>query len=314
MNGRNLKSSNPKTQIVTSLKKQPMPCALALGMFDGVHLGHRRVISETLSQKGLLSAALTFKTNEQKPLKKQNQPYIMTFENRVNMLCSMGLDMLFALNFDEIKQLSAEEFVKDILSLTLNAKIVCCGEDFRFGKNASGDINTLKELCKPLGIEVRVVPKLMDSNLPISSTRIRKYLKDGDIKAANRLLGYCYYIKGEVIYGNRLGRTINCPTVNQKISPNICQLKFGVYASYAIINGKKYPAITNIGVKPTVNEGNKPLAETHIIGIDKDLYGDIIRIELFDFIREEKRFGSFEELAGQILSDINTVKSLTDKK
>ena len=146
-----------------------------------------------------------------------------------------------------------------------------------------GDVALLQKLGEELGITVEVVSPELEDGYPVSSTRIRQCLLDGDIPKANRLLGYRYFIEGTVVYGKQLGRTMECPTINQELSPNTCIPKFGVYVSTTNIDGKEYPSITNVGKKPTIQGDRMPLAETHIIGIDRHLYGQTLRVTLYRF-------------------------------
>ncbi|MGI5958506.1 MAG: bifunctional riboflavin kinase/FAD synthetase [Massiliimalia sp.] len=282
--------------------------AVALGMFDGVHRGHRRVIEAAVSYEGLSAAVLTFTTNHQRPSKKMHQRDILTIDGRISMLEKLPVDRVYLPDFDSFKSMTPDQFITEILHKTLNAKAVCCGEDFRFGRNASGNVNYLKRFCDQLGIQVTVVPPLLDHRAPISSTRIRQALQDGDIPTANRLLGYSYFIEGEVIYGRQLGRQINCPTINQALDSKICIPKYGVYVSTTRVDGVDYPSITNIGVKPTIEGDRMPLAETHVIGINQMLYGRVLRVTLYQFIRSEERFDSIEELSHSIHRDIHTAK------
>jgi riboflavin kinase/FMN adenylyltransferase len=222
----------------------------------------------------------------------------------------LGIKYIYSPDFMNFKNLTAEEFVTLVLCDKLSAEYVISGEDFRFGAGASSGVNELIRLCKKHGIEVIIVPPVMQDGLKISSTIIREYIRNGEIKAANRLLGYEFQLKLPVTYGNRIGRTINFPTINQYLPKRQVIPKYGVYASRAEYDGRIYSAITNIGVKPTVGSNNMPLAETHIIGFDNDLYGETVTIYLIDFIRPECKFGSIEELSKQIKLDIQAANKI----
>ncbi len=284
---------------------------VALGLFDGVHLGHKKVLDYAISHKDEKNVILfTFTTKNDRPKKKIAQKDIFDIYTKLHILSDYDIDSIYIPDFDAIKSLSAYEFVKTILFKKLNAKILCCGEDFKFGYKASANVQDLIEICSEFFIDVKVIDaKLCKDNKQISSTRIRQALSNGDIKLVNELLGYDYFIFSEIIYGRQLGRTIDCPTINQKFSANLVIPKYGVYISETEIGGKNYPSITNIGVKPTVDDDNTPLAETHIIGIDKNLYGKKVKVKLKKFIRAEQKFADINELSMRIKHDIQKSKT-----
>ncbi|WP_077533148.1 bifunctional riboflavin kinase/FAD synthetase [Massiliimalia massiliensis] len=284
--------------------------AVALGMFDGVHLGHKQVIMTAAAhQENLRVAVLTFLARSDRPDKKAYQKDILTAESRIDRLAKLPVQAVYMPKFEQIRKMEAEEFVNQVLCDILHAKIICCGEDYRFGRNASGDVSLLTELAAQIGARVEVVPPYLDHGKPVSSTRIRLCLAEGDIDTVNRLLGYCYFISGKVIYGRQLGRQLGCPTINQELDSFICLPRFGVYISSTEIDGIAYPSITNIGIKPTIEGERQPLAETHIIGIERDLYGCKLKVKLHQFIRGEKKFDSLEQLSGRMHHDINEAKN-----
>lgn len=296
-------------QIFYNFQKLRRPSAVALGMFDGVHLGHQKVIRAAAASPGELAVTvLTFTTLHARPEKKSSQKDILSLGGKLDRLETLGVEYVYVPDFDSIKNLEAQDFVSYILKDRLNAKVVCCGEDFRFGKKAAGDVDFLIKSCQSYGIEVQVISAQMDGDSPVSSTRIRRSLMEGDICSANRLLGYPYFIKGIVIYGKQIGRTIGCPTLNQEIPEGNCIPKFGVYASTTLLDGVAYPSITNIGTKPTIKGERLPLAETHVIGIDRILYGQEVTVNLYKFIRGETKFESLGELSSHIQNDIKTAK------
>lgn len=289
---------------------------VALGFFDGVHIGHRAVIDVAVNSKkdGLSACIFSFTIHSETPDKKNGAKEIQTPVMKLKTFDKIGADYVYMPDFSDFKNLSPEEFIDEVLIKLLNAKKLCCGSDFRFGHFAKGDAEFLKEYCAKKGIETIIVTKLLDNGEDISSTRIRNYLADGDIKSANRLLGRPFSFSYEVIHGHKLGRTINIPTINQQFD-DLCVIpKFGVYASYVVLNGKKYPSVTNIGVKPTVETHKiKPLAETYIIGIDEDLYGEEIEVALLDFLREEKKFSGIGELKSAINENAKQAKDIFNK-
>lgn len=277
--------------------------AVALGLFDGVHLGHKKVIDMAVKNKNYKSAVLTFTTKKDRPTKKLQQKDILTVNQRLSCLESLNVDYVYIPDFDDIKNLTPKQFINNILQDVINAKIIYCGQDFRFGKNAVGDVTLLNKICKDIGIEVFVVGQEYYKDEVISATNIRKFIQQGQIDKANELLGYNYFIEEVVKHGYHIGRTIKFPTINQELSENICLPKFGVYISSVDINGKMYKSITNIGVKPTITGKRKPLAETHIIDFNGDLYGQKLKVKLYKFVRIERKFDSIDGLKKEISQD-----------
>ncbi|HAN43873.1 MAG TPA: hypothetical protein DCP97_00635, partial [Ruminococcaceae bacterium] len=220
------------------------PTAVALGFFDGVHLGHQRVIQNTIDckDKGLSSCVFTFSVDHEAPASKAGFKILSTDTLKAQILENMGVEFMFCPTFEEIKNLTPEQFVADILKNTLSAQCVACGDDFHFGIKASAGVKELKELCAQHNIMVNVIGPVQEDGLNISSSRIRDYIKQGNIKKANKLLGRPYTIDFEVIQGQRLGRTMSFPTINQKLPEVYVMPKFGVYASAALIHGKMYPS------------------------------------------------------------------------
>ncbi len=280
--------------------------SVALGLFDGIHLGHRKVLELALknTEKGLIPAVFTFE-----PHTVLNKPtgfggYIYTAAEKLRILKNMEFDCVHSPDFGDICELSGEEFARNILVGRMNAAYVCCGNNFRFGKNASCGISELRELGKKYGFEIHVAEdEFLDEEI-VSSGRIRQLLASGDIAQANRLLCVPYAVSAEVVTGAALGRTIGFPTANQLFEENQLVPKFGVYKAETEIYGVTYKAMTNIGIKPTVNYGGKPLAETYISGFSGDIYGRTIQVKLLKFIRSEKKFGSVDELKKQISEDL----------
>lgn len=284
--------------------------AVALGYFDGLHLGHIGVISAALSQSGLKSAVFTFNCDTTLP-KFARREDIISFENKRELLAKIGVDYLYAPDFAAVSELSAEEFVRDILVGRLNAGFACCGTNFRFGKNGSGTPELLEEIGKKYGMRALTVEDVCHEGVMISSTHIRELIRNGEIEKANELLGYelCYRLP--VVWGNQIGKTLLFPTINQIIPDTNVIPRFGVYKSFTEIDGKFLRSITNIGIKPTIDDrrdGNGAVMETHIIGYDGFLYGQRISVSLCSFIRPEKKFSGIAELKAQIAADIEAAK------
>ena len=290
--------------------------AAALGMFDGVHIGHIGVINSVLGQvnrgrqENLSPAVFTFRT-----LYKSGGS-ILPYKMKFDMLKAAGVKTVYSSDFESVRDLSAEEFVRRILIGKMNCKHVSCGWNFRFSKNAGADSEDLRRICSKHGIEVCIVPPVEVDGAAVSSTRIRTAIRGGDISSANRMLGYDLTYELEVVEGAKLGRTLGFPTINQ-IIPELCVLpKFGVYKSRVLIDKVTYNGVTNIGVKPTVDNNLTPLPlplpliETHVPGFNTDIYGQTVRVSLLEFIREEKKFSSTHELKSQICADVAGVKEI----
>lgn len=279
--------------------------AVALGYFDGLHLGHVGVISAALTQPGLKPAVFTFNCDTTLP-KFRGPEDIISFENKRELMEKMGVKYLYAPDFAEVCTLPDEEFVKKILIDRLNAGFACCGRSFRFGKGGCGTPERLSEIGAKYGMRVEVVQDVCQDGQIISSTRIREHIRRGEIEQANKLLGYELWYRLPVIKGNEIGRTISFPTINQIIPDTNIIPRYGVYKSYVEIDGKQYHGVTNIGVKPTVqnrSDGTGAVMETNIIGFDGDLYGQNIAVALVRFIRPEVKFSGLEELKQQIARD-----------
>lgn len=287
----------------TNHSGQPFVAA-ALGLFDGVHLGHRSVIAAAASLG--VCHAVTFSAETMPQKQEKSLRYIYDTRQKQKLLEESGADSVTALDFSSYSMLDGLTFCQKILCERLHTNAVVCGEDYRFGYRAACDTEDLRRFGEMLGFQTIIVPKLCDkSEQPISSSRIRVLLEEGEMITANRLLGTDYTVYSEVIRGNALGRTMGFPTANQALKPFQCVPKRGVYASVAEIDGMEIPAITNIGLRPTVTETEKrPLAETHLLGWNGELSGKMLTVRLSRFLRAERKFSGFDELAAQIRTDI----------
>lgn len=297
----------------------------ALGFFDGLHMGHAEVIGSAVrcaAELDLKPAVFTFGNSEKntKLPKMKTGGNILSSEQKLLMLKDMGVETVYSPDFSEIKDLSPEEFISQVLEKRLSAAAVSCGYDFHFGKGGQGDALLLKKQCDEKGIIVNIIPAVNVNGIVVSSSAVRALIRSGDIMTANKMLGYELYYTLPVLYGKRIGNTLGAPTVNQQIPAGNVVPGYGVYKSRAVVKGKSYPAVTNIGLRPTVtgnaeSEGMAalPLMETHIIGYDADdLYGEVIHVFLTRFIRAEKRFGGIEELKQQIKKDIDMSLNIGD--
>ncbi|MBR3971680.1 MAG: bifunctional riboflavin kinase/FAD synthetase [Ruminococcus sp.] len=284
------------------------PTAVALGRFDGVHPAHKAVISAAASNSlGLEGAVFTFSDNPNK----STSFVLSTQEEKYELIKECGIKHLVSADFDSVRNLSAEEFVDKILCNCLNAKAVFCGYNYRFGKGACADVNTLSTLCKDRGIILTVIDEITLDNSVISSTAIRKLLSQGEIKKASLLLGRPYSIKGKIIHGNAIGRTIETPTLNIDVHKEKLLPRFGVYATLAHIEGKTFKAVTNIGLKPTVGS-DSPTVEAYLLEVKGDFYNKDCKIELVDFLRPEEKFSNLSELKSAISRDIEKAKHVLE--
>ena len=274
----------------------------ALGCFDGVHIGHRSLIDTVVNDKsGLVPAIWTFSA----PL---TFPYIETVEKRLNLCGEYGIKFAFCEEYEDLKRMTPREFVK-YLAEEMNVAHIVCGEDFRFGKDRAGDVEVLRHECDLFGVALTVKSPVMANiygeTVKVSSTVIKKLIQNGDVEIANKLLGRPFTLKGVVINGNKIGRTISVPTVNQSLPKMRISPRFGVYDSVFKVNGVSYPSVTNIGVRPTVNKNEDNITcETHIIGESLDLYGMIVEVEFRRFNRPEEKFANLADLKAQIKRDI----------
>ena len=280
------------------------PRAVALGVFDGLHIGHRAVISAVCgvrhaeAKAPFLTSCVLSLTDVPK-----SHPRLTDDAEIDRVAETLGVDEWLSVPFADVCHLSPDAFVTDILHRRLHAQVVCCGDNYRFGHGGEGTADTLAALCRPLGITVRVIPSVEVDGAPVSTTRILSALETGDIATVRRLSGRPYRLVQTVSHGNHLGRTWGFPTVNQ-VWPDTALPRFGVYASLVVIDGVCHRAVTNVGIHPTVRGGAPhPLAETWIEDFDREIYGQTVTVELVRFLRDEQRFDTPEQLLAQIEAD-----------
>ena len=283
---------------------------IALGFFDGVHLGHRAVIGACKKDSGgLPCVVLTFRESPARVLGKAAPPLLSPNPRKAQLLEKAGADEVIFADFAALKDMTPGEFVRKILRGCLNARRVYCGFNYRFGKNGSGDTAALKELCGAHGISVSVCEPVSCGGEQISSSLIRRRIASGEIERANEMLGYRYAVEGEIGSGAQVGSAIGFPTVNIPIAGGVVTPFCGVYASNIIIGGESCRGATNIGVHPTVGAKEQPLCETFLLDFEGgDLYGRHATCELISFIRPEKRFDSLEALTAQIEKDCEIIR------
>lgn len=282
----------------------------ATGFFDGVHKGHRKVLSElcrVAAEEGKRSAVITFWPHPRNVLQQDasNLRLLNSLDEKERLVKDLGVDDFITIPFSrEFSKLSTKEFLETYLKERYNVSTLIIGYDHRLGNNVNQTQKEMMDTARSLGIGVvRVEEFLIDDNI-ISSTKIRKLLEEGNIESANEFLGYNYELNGVVVSGQRLGRTIGFPTANMKLYNPLKALPGnGVYAVWAEVFGQKYMGMCNIGTRPTVADSSERTIETYILDFDEDIYGLDLKIKIVGKIRDEKKFTSLEMLKGQLERD-----------
>ena len=277
-----------------------------IGTFDGIHIGHQKILNSLArfaGENSLKSVVITFDPHPRKIINKKNSiGLINTIEEKKEKLKTLGIDYLIVQKFDEkFSETEANKFV-EILKNNINIKKLIVGYDHRFGKNRNADINDLKKYGKELNFEVIEIDALEIEEVNISSTKIRSAIKDGNIQLANSYLGYNFFLGGEVVKGHSRGKELGFPTANLKIDKDKIIPKNGVYLVKSKIDHQDIYGMMNIGYNPTFNNKSKKI-ETHFFNLNKNLYGKIIKIELLEYIREEKRFETVDDLIQRLKLD-----------
>ncbi len=277
--------------------------AIALGTFDGIHIGHKAVLERAVNS-GYTPVAVTFAVPP-KVFMGQASGCIMTPMQKKAALRKIGFKKVVFLDFNNVKNMTAKDFLDEITG-KYNCKEIDCGFNFRFGTNAEGDTEFLQRYADAHGIKLSVMPPVYDGEEIVSSTEIRAFLQDGQTEKANKLMlepfGFCAVI----VHGDARGRTIGFPTVNQMYPKDLVRVKYGVYKTHITIDGSVYNGITNIGVRPTY-ETEYVSAETYIINFSGDVYGKTADLRLVRFLRPEQKFDSLDELKNAINNDVKTV-------
>ncbi|MBR6230892.1 MAG: bifunctional riboflavin kinase/FAD synthetase [Lachnospiraceae bacterium] len=291
--------------------EQKIQTVVTLGKFDGVHRGHQKLLNEVFEiagEQGLETCVFTFSVLPQAKLMHKKSMTILSNSERRDLLEEMGTDILIECPFtDAIRKMEPEEFVQSILVDRLKCRAAVVGTDFRFGKDRAGTPETLAEAGKKLGIEVRVIEKLMYGDREISSTFIREELVKGDIRKVNSLLGYPFYVEGYVVHGEHNGTKIGFPTANLKPDEHKILPPNGVYETETAVSGECFRSITNIGTRPTLG-GHNISIETNIPGFEGDIYGEFMKVRFIRLMRPERKFAGLEELKEQIAKDIGSLR------
>ena len=288
---------------------------VALGMFDGVHLGHRALLSraaEVAHANGDEAVAFTY-TNHPRELFTGSFDYICTPAQRETLIRDCGCDRVDSIPFDHTFAAMEPEAFLDWLCARYHGAVsaIVAGYDYRFGAGAKGDPAMLRALCQARGIESVVIDEVDVNGLPCASTRVREAILSGDLETATLLLGRPHVLCGTIVHAKALGRQFDCPTANLSGGSQILP-RDGVYATVAVLDGACYDAVTNIGTNPTVG-GTARTVETHVIGQDLDLYGKRIGVAFFARLRDERRFASREALFSQIRADAQTAKKVLEE-
>ena len=292
---------------------------IALGFFDGVHLGHKALFTRTCEiakKRGAQAAVFTFDSHPTDVLTGEAVPLITDTQAREHLIRMVGgIDEIIMQAFDtDFAALSWEGFV-ELLKNEYGAVHFVCGYDFRFGKNGAGDVLRLKEKCTQLGLGLDVIAPVKIDGMPVCSTHIRKLLLAGKMEQASAFLGHPHVLMGEVVPGKKLGRKIGAKTVNLHFSTGVIVLPKGVYATKVTLSdGAQYLAATSIGTRPTVEQAGDMTIESHLLDFEGDLYGEEICLSFYHYLRPEQKFESLEILSEQIQKDITKVRHMLQKR
>lgn len=295
-------------QILHDLSENPN-LSLALGYFDGVHIGHQAVIKNAVNfakQNGGKSAVITFKDHPCCFFHGVCPKYILTRQYREKFIADLGVDYLYELDFEKLAGLSAEEYLENILIKHFSPKSISTGFNHNFGHNKTGDVKFLEQESVKYNYKYFALPPQKYDGEVISSTKIRKLLSDGQIDTANKMLGRNFIIEGTVIKGRQIGRTIGFRTANILYPLELIDIPFGVYSVLVNYASQTYQGIANFGVRPTVN-GHGALLEVHIIDFERDIYGEVLEVKFIKMLRTERKFDSLDSLKQQISLDIKSI-------
>ncbi len=288
---------------------------IALGFFDGVHIGHGALLEKTAQRAkelGCQSSALSFHPHPSKLLLPSGVPLLNTEAERAYLMQSLyGIEQMLLVPFDrEMMHMPWQEFFSEILLKRFGAVHLICGEDFTFGRDGEGTAALLASACKEHGIGCDVIEKVALDGTIVSSTHIRSLLQSGDVEEANRFLGHAHFISGTVVHGQHLGRRLGFATANLPLAADIAKPPRGVYcARVQMPDGQILPAVCNLGIHPTAGSLPVPVLEAHILDFEQDLYDQTLRVWLYKMLRAEQRFGSLESLCAQIARDRDTARA-----
>lgn len=287
---------------------------IALGFFDGVHLGHAALLKTARQMADQLhcpATVLTFDLHPTTLVTGKPMPLICSSADRAALVQRLyGIDEVLFSHFDrQMMEMPWEAYVREYLHRQLRAVHLVCGRDYRFGWRGEGNPQRLQQVCAQLGIGCTVVDEVTLHGRKVSSTHIRQLLQDGSLELANEFLGHPHCISGTVIHGRQLGRALGTPTANILLDEYVLPPAFGVYATRVFIGSRSYLAVTNVGVRPTVDSGNQVTVEPWILDFDGDLYGQTIRVEFHKFLRSEQKFDSLDALRTAILKNAEETRT-----
>lgn len=281
--------------------------ALALGYFDGIHIGHKKIITTMLNEarkKGLKTAVVTFSKNPRDYFTNEITQNIQTFKDREIILESLGVDYLYELDFQDFKDMEAIDYLKEVLIKNFSPKLIVVGYNHTFGKERKGTPDFLKDYSSKYGYDCIVVPELKyKGKEEVSSTIIRKRIQYGHLNAIKALLGRFFSVRNSVIKGQKLATTLGYPTVNLVWPNSMIKLPYGVYWGYVQIDSKMYRALISWGTKPTLTEGKNEILEAHIYDFNDDVYGKIVKVLFVKYIRDCIDFGNILVLKTQLQKD-----------
>jgi riboflavin kinase/FMN adenylyltransferase len=286
---------------------------VTIGSFDGVHLGHQAILQQvkaTAAMLGLPSVVMTFEPQPQEYFSGEKAPArLMRLREKIDALLEFGIDRVVCLQFNRVlRNLTASEFIYQVLVDGLSIKHLIVGDDFRFGCDRSGDFKMLDEFGKNCDFDVQDTKTLEIDNERVSSTRVREFLQQADFGRASQLLGRPFSIKGRVVYGQQVGRKLGFPTANVQLNRYAAPLT-GVYAVLVDIDGVRYQGAANVGVRPTVGDLVKPILEVHLLDFSGDLYGQRIEVEFMHKIRDETKFTTLDKLVETIRQDVKQIRA-----
>ena len=293
-------------------KQATLPTSLALGSFDGIHAGHRRVIKAVTNNPIGVPTVVSFWPHPREVLYGESRLRLDLPSEKTSLLEPLGVKQLVLVPFDlDLAKLTAKEFAKEVLLGTLQARQISIGANFRFGKNREGDANTLKSLLEIFGVQVSIIPILKDSEGRMSSSRIRRSLVKGDLELAKKLMGRPYKFKGKVVKGKGLGKKIGWPTANLEVNGRKFLPGLGVYAAWAFNKNNliPIPAVMNLGPQPTIDPESPSAVEVHLLNTNIELLNSELLIEPVKRLRSQKRFNNLDELSSQICLDAKNANS-----
>ena len=304
---------------IEDFKKVPN-AVVTIGTFDGVHRGHQEILRNMVNRAkevGGESVVVTFYPHPRQVLSNDaNIKFITTQEEKIRHLEALGIDNLIIIKFTkEFAAISSEDFIKNFIVKNINPAVLIIGYDHHFGKGRTGDFSMLYELGNQYHFNVKKIQEQDVDNMAVSSTKIRHFLGNGDIKNANMLLGYEFSYTGKVVHGQRVGHKMGYPTANIEVAEEFQLIeKPGVYATFVDFDGHSYPAMTYIGKRPTMHDNRPQSIEAHMISFEGDIYDKEIKIRFVDFVRDDKKFDNFEALKQQICADEQTIINILNKK